>query len=226
MWVALNNLLKRGFDILLAAVALIVLSPLMAVCALWIKRDSPGPIFFRQDRRTKHGRVFHMYKFRSMVVNAENMGTGLFNYKDDPRVTKSGHFLRTTSIDELPQLINVLRGDMSLVGPRPCVTYELGDFDTLNRRFKKRFDVVAGITGYAQIQGRNELPWDVKADFDARYIDLYRKWGVALDAYIILKTFAGVFARKDIYENKADGSLSDEKAAELANDEIIRLAHE
>ncbi len=226
MWVALNNLLKRGFDILLAAVALIVLSPLMAVCALWIKRDSPGPVFFRQDRRTKHGRVFPMYKFRSMVVNAENMGTGLFNYKDDPRVTKSGHFLRTTSIDELPQLINVLRGDMSLVGPRPCVTYELGDFDTLNRRFKKRFDVVAGITGYAQIQGRNELPWDVKADFDARYIDLYRKWGVALDAYIILKTFAGVFARKDIYENKTDGSLSNEKAAELANDEIIRLAHE
>jgi lipopolysaccharide/colanic/teichoic acid biosynthesis glycosyltransferase len=94
-------------------------------------------VLFAQDRRTKNGRLFKMYKFRSMVVNAESMGAGLFNYENDPRVTKVGRFLRNTSLDELPQLWNVLKGDLSLVGPRPCVSYELGDFDTLNKKYKK-----------------------------------------------------------------------------------------
>ena len=102
------------------------------IVAIAIKLDSKGPIFFKQGRRTKDGKIFQMLKFRSMVVDAEKQGTGLFSYDHDPRVTKVGAFLRKTSIDEFPQFFNVLKGDISLVGPRPCVTYELGDFDTLN----------------------------------------------------------------------------------------------
>ena len=226
MWVALNDILKRGFDILSSLLALVILSPVMVACAIWVKRDSEGPALFKQDRLTKDGRVFKMLKFRSMVQNAEKSGAGLFNYEGDPRVTRCGRFLREHSLDELPQLLNILKGDMSVVGPRPCVVYELGDFATLNKRFKKRFEVVAGLTGYAQIQGRNELPWDVKADFDGQYIDLYRRWGVLLDLYIIICTIGGVFRQKDIYENKQDDGLSDEESAELANEEVIRMAHE
>lgn len=226
MWVAVNDIVKRVADFLTALIALIVLSPLMAVCAIWVKRDSEGPVLFRQDRLTKGGRVFRMLKFRSMVQNAESAGTGLFNYEGDPRVTRCGRFLREHSLDELPQLLNILKGDMSVVGPRPCVVYELGDFDTLNKRFKKRFDVKAGLTGYAQIQGRNDLEWDKKVDFDNRYIDLYRRWGVIFDLWIVIKTFTGVFTHKDIYENKVDEGLSDDISAELAQARVIEMAHE
>ncbi len=226
IWVAMNRCLKRVFDFTASLAALVVLSPLLAVCAIWIKVDSDGPVIFRQDRRTKGGRIFRMYKFRSMVNNAEKQGPGLFNYEDDPRVTRSGKFLRRTSLDELPQLVNVLKGDMSIVGPRPCVSYELGDFGTLNARFRKRFEAVAGITGYAQVQGRNELPWDKKADCDGRYIDLFRKWGCLIDIYIIIKTFLDVFRQRNIYENKKGAGISDSQSAELAEEEVIRLAHE
>lgn len=226
IWTAINNVVKRVFDIVASGLALAVLSPVMLVCAIWIKRDSEGPVIFRQDRLTKDGRVFKMLKFRSMVQDAEKHGTGLFNYEGDPRVTRSGRFLRDHSLDELPQLVNILKGDMSVVGPRPCVVYELGDYATLNARFKKRFSVNAGLTGYAQVQGRNELPWDEKADLDNRYIDLYRKWGFALDVYIILKTVADVFRHKDIYENKIDDGLSDRESAEMAQARVIEMAHE
>ena len=226
IWVTINRCIKRAFDILASLAALVVLSPILLLCAIWIKADSKGPVIFRQDRRTRHGRIFKMYKFRSMVDNAEKQGTGLFNYENDPRVTRSGRFLRNTSLDELPQLWNVLRGDMSIVGPRPCVSYELGDFDTLNARFRKRFEAVAGITGYAQIQGRNDLPWDQKADFDGKYIDLFAKWGCLIDLYIIGKTITRVFLQKSIYENKPSDDLSDSEAAELAEEEVIRIAHE
>jgi lipopolysaccharide/colanic/teichoic acid biosynthesis glycosyltransferase len=114
---------------------------------------------------------------------------------------------------------------MTIVGPRPCVVYELGDYDTLNSRFKKRFEVKAGLTGYAQVQGRNELEWDVKVDFDNKYIDLYRKWGVILDLYIIMKTFVDVFRHKDIYENKIEENISNQLSAELAQARVIEMAH-
>ena len=125
------------------------------IVALAIKLDSKGPVFFKQGRRTKDGRIFQMLKFRSMVVDAEKQGTGLFSYDNDPRVTKVGAFLRKTSIDEFPQFFNVLKGDISLVGPRPCVTYELGDFDTLNKKYKKRFEVKGGITAETKTPGMN-----------------------------------------------------------------------
>jgi len=195
------------------------------VIAIAIKVDSKGPVFFKQERRTKGGRVFSMLKFRSMVVNAENIGTGLFSYDNDPRITRVGRFLRRTSIDELPQLLNVLVGDISIVGPRPCVKYELGDFDTLNKKYKKRFQVKGGITGLAQAKGRNENSWEEKVTLDNEYIDRFKKEGVLLDIKILWWTVLGVFASKNINETKADDTLSDIEAAELSDEEVKRLAH-
>ncbi len=220
-----NLFLKRIMDIVCCSLALLVLSPLLLIAAIIIKIDSRGPIFFIQDRRTRGGRVFKMYKLRTMVMDAENMGSGLFNFENDPRVTKSGKWLRSSSIDELPQLINVIKGDLSIVGPRPPVIYELGDYDTLNKKYKKRFEVKAGITGLAQIKGRNENNWDEKVTFDNEYIDKFKKQGIWLDIKIIFGTVAKVFKKQDIYEEKADETLDDETAAKLAEEEIIRLAH-
>lgn len=152
----LNLFIKRAFDIISCSIAILLLTPVWIVVAIAIKLDSKGPVFFKQGRRTKDGRVFKMLKFRSMCVGAEKQGTGLFSYDNDPRVTKVGAFLRKTSLDEIPQFFNVLMGDISVVGPRPCVTYELGDYDTLNKKYKKRFQVKGGITGLAQCKGRNE----------------------------------------------------------------------
>lgn len=225
MWYFLNRFFKRFFDILICTVALIVLLPLWLVIAIAVKCDSKGPVLFAQERRTKGGRLFRMYKFRSMVVNAESMGAGLFNYKDDPRVTKVGRFLRNSSLDELPQLWNVLKGDLSLVGPRPCVSYELGDFDTLNKKYKKRFEVRGGITGLAQIKGRNENSWDEKVTYDNAYIDQFKKQGLWLDVKILIGTVAKVFKRQDIYEEKQSDDMNSAEAAKYAEEEIIRIAH-
>lgn len=225
MWYLINRFFKRFFDIVLCLTALIVLIPVWLIIAIAIKLDSKGPILFAQDRRTKNGRIFKMYKFRSMVVNAESMGAGLFNYENDPRVTRVGRFLRNTSLDELPQLWNVVRGDLSLVGPRPCVSYELGDFDTLNKKYKKRFEVRGGITGLAQVKGRNENSWDEKVTYDNIYVDEFKKQGVLLDIKILFGTVAKVFKKEDIYEEKTDESMNDAEAAKLAEAEIIRIAH-
>lgn len=220
-----NLFLKRALDILASVFAIVILIPVWIVTAIAIKIDSKGPVLFKQDRRTKNGRIFKMYKFRSMVINAESMGAGLFNYKDDPRVTKVGRFLRDSSIDELPQLFNVLKGDISIVGPRPSVTYELGEYETLNRKYKKRFSMKGGITGLAQVKGRNENSWDEKVTFDNQYIDRFKKEGIWLDLKIIWWTIAKVFQHNNIYENKADETMSDLEAAKLAEEEIIRIAH-
>lgn len=221
----LNLFIKRAFDIVSSGLLALILTPLWIVVAIWIKTDSKGPVFFKQGRRTKDGRVFNMLKFRSMVVNAEQMGAGLFNYENDPRVTKAGRFLRNSSIDELPQLFNILKGDMSVVGPRPCVTYELGDFDTLNRRYKKRFEVKAGLTGLAQVKGRNDISWDDKVGYDNQYVDEFKRIGVLADIKILFESVIKVFKKEDIYENKADESMTDAEAAKFEEEEIIRIAH-
>lgn len=221
----MNLFLKRVFDFTASLIALILLSPLFLIVAIAIKCDSKGPVFFKQERLTKNGRRFKMLKFRSMVTDAEKQGAGLFNFQGDPRVTKVGRFLRDTSIDELPQLINVLTNSLSLVGPRPPVTYELGDFDTLNNRYKKRFTVKAGITGLAQIKGRNENSWDEKVGYDNEYIDLFQKQGIWLDIRILFGTVAKVFKHKNIYEEKKSEDVDDATAAKLAEEEIIRIAH-
>ncbi len=216
---------KRLFDFFICLIVSLILIPVWIIIAIAIKCDSKGPILFKQDRLTKNGKPFKMYKFRSMVVNAEQMGAGLFNYENDPRVTKVGRFLRNTSLDELPQLLNVLKGDIAIVGPRPCVSYELGDYATLNSRYKKRFRMKGGITGLAQIKGRNENSWDEKVTYDNEYIDKFKKWGLLLDLKIIFGTIAKVFRKQDIYEEKADESMSDVEAAKFAEEEIIRVAH-
>ena len=208
-----------------ASALALALTPLWIVVAIAIKLDSKGPVFFKQGRRTKDGRIFNMLKFRSMVVNAEQMDVGLFNYENDPRVTKVGRFLRNTSIDELPQLFNIIKGDMSVVGPRPSVSYELGDFDTLNKRYKKRFQVKAGLTGLAQTKGRNDISWDNKVEFDNQYVDEFNRIGIFADIKILFDSVIKVFKKENIYENKADESMTDAEAAKFENDEIIRIAH-
>lgn len=221
----LNLFIKRLFDIISSSLLALVLTPLWLIVAIWIKIDSPGPVFFKQGRRTKDGRIFNMFKFRTMIVNAEHMGTGLFNYENDPRVTKIGHFLRNTSIDELPQLFNIIKGDMSVVGPRPCVTYELGDFDTLNKRYKKRFKVKAGLTGLAQVKGRNDITWDEKVGYDGQYVDEFKRIGILIDIKILLWSVIRVFKKENIYENKVSKSMTDAEAAQFEEEEIIRIAH-
>lgn len=223
--VIINLFFKRLFDILSSLIAILLLTPLWIIVAIAIKCDSKGPVFFKQERRTKNGKVFKMLKFRSMVVNAESMGPGLFNYENDPRVTKVGRFLRNTSIDELPQLFNILFGSMSVVGPRPCVKYELGDFDTLNKKYKKRFKMKAGLTGLAQTKGRNDIEWDKKVEFDNQYIDKFRKIGVLIDIKILFMSVFKVFKKENIYENKVEGAEDDIESAKLAEEEIIRIAH-
>lgn len=217
--------IKRLFDIISSGILIILLTPVWVIIAILIKKDSEGPILFKQGRRTKDGKIFQMYKFRSMVVNAEKMGTGLFNYENDPRVTKIGRKLRDSSLDELPQLFNIFKGDMTVVGPRPCVTYELGDFDTLNKKYKKRFQVKAGLTGLAQIKGRNDISWDEKVTYDNEYVDMFNRFGFLADIIIGIESVFKAFKHNNIYENKMDDSMNDEESAKAEEEEIIRLAH-
>lgn len=221
----INLAIKRTFDIVSSGTAIVLLTPLWIGVSRAIKKDSEGPVFFKQGRRTQDGKVFQMLKFRSMVVNAEKMGAGLFNYENDPRVTKVGRKLRDSSIDELPQLFNIFFGDMSVVGPRPCVTYELGDFETLNNRYKKRFQVKAGLTGLAQVKGRNDISWDEKVGYDNEYVDAFEKYGVLVDVKILCESVFKVFKKENIYENKINDNMNDEEAAKAEEEEIIRIAH-
>ena len=220
----INLFIKRCFDFLSCLIAVILLTPVWIIVAIAIKLDSKGPVFFKQGRRTKDGRIFQMLKFRSMVDNAENQGTGLFSYDNDPRVTKVGAFLRKTSIDEFPQFFNVLKGDISVVGPRPCVTYELGDFDTLNKKYKKRFEVKGGITGLAQCKGRNENSWDEKVTYDNEYVDLLKKEGFWIDIKILWWSVLKVFQSANINEDQREGMSAEESAA-LDDEEVKRIAH-
>lgn len=221
---SLNIFLKRGFDIALCFLAVIVLIPVWIIVGIAIKVDSKGPIFFKQGRRTKGGKVFQMLKFRSMCDGAERKGTGLFSYDNDPRITKVGAFLRKTSIDELPQFFNVLKGDISIVGPRPCVSYELGDYETLNRKYKKRFQVKGGITGLAQCKGRNENSWDEKVTLDGEYVDLFKEKGILIDIKIMWWSIIKVFQSSNINESMIEGKTAEE-SAQLSDEEIKRIAH-
>jgi len=197
---AFNLFIKRIFDLFFGVFGLIVLLPLLVLIIAGIKLDSKGPVFFSQARLGLNKRPFNIYKFRSMVVDAENMEEGIFNVKNDNRITKIGHFLRNTSLDEIPQLINILKGDMSFVGPRPPVTYELGDLNKLTPEFESRFKMKPGVTGLAQVSGRNELSWDEKVKYDNRYIDLFEKYGVLIDIKLILLTIVKVIKNEGSHE--------------------------
>lgn len=193
---------KRVFDVVCSLFLLLMLSPLLLIVAVAIKLESKGPVLFRQKRLGKNLEPFSMLKFRSMVENAEQIGDGLFSYENDFRITKVGNFIRKTSIDELPQLVNVLVGDMSLVGPRPPVTYELGPIDEFSDDLKARFRVKPGITGLAQVSGRNDLDWDEKIRMDNAYIENLFKKGFFYDFSILFKTVFIVLSMDSIVEKR------------------------
>lgn len=193
-------ILKRIFDLAVAIVALAVLWPFLLVIGLLIKLGSEGPVLFIQDRIGKDGAIFPMYKFRTMIVNAEKRGTGLCSYPGDPRVTKVGKYLRAASLDELPQLYNVLIGSMSIVGPRPAVTYELGDYAALTDHMKIRFSVKPGITGLAQVSGRNGLDWNQKIALDNVYVERFRQFGIIEDIIIAMTTVWVMLSMRNVVE--------------------------
>lgn len=197
---------KRLVDITGALVALLLFSPVLIGAALAVRLTSPGPVFFRQTRLGLKGAPFEMLKFRSMVDKAETMGTGLYSYAGDPRITGVGHVLRKTSLDELPQLFNVLGGSMSLVGPRPPVTWELGPWAEYTPEMRRRFDVKPGITGLAQVSGRNELDWDTKVGFDIAYVEQFERRGVRVDLTILMRTIWVVLAGRDTVETPPEGA--------------------
>jgi len=199
----LRRLLKVGFDRCLAGLALLLLSPLLAVIAVAVKLDSPGPVLFRQLRVGRLGQEFTILKFRSMVADAErrmdevvqlNQGDGpLFKAHADPRVTRVGAFLRRTSLDELPQLVNVLLGQMSLVGPRPHLAAEVALFGS---DMTRRMLVKPGLTGLWQVSGRSDLTWDESVRVDLRYVE---NWSFMLDVAILWKTLFVVLRRSGAY---------------------------
>ena len=160
---------KRTFDFIVALLALTVLFLPLLLIALIIKLDSKGPILFKQDRLGKDGVPFKILKFRSMCVGAEKQGTGVYSYKGDSRVTRVGKFIRATSIDELPQLVNILKGEMALIGPRPALTYHPWPYEQYDEHQKHMFDVLPGVTGWAQVNGRKEVPWPERIELNVWY---------------------------------------------------------
>ena len=200
----MNSFIKRLFDIVSSLTLALVLMPILLIIAIAIVVDSRGGVFYLQSRLGRGAIPFTMYKFRTMVKDAEKLDEGLFNYADDPRVTRVGSWLRVLSLDELPQLINVLRGDMSIVGPRPPVSYELGDPENFDERTRKRFSVRPGVTGLAQVSGRNELSWDEKIEFDNKYVDRWNRYGVLSDIPILLRTILVVLTRSGAHEDASN----------------------
>lgn len=161
--------IKRCADIVISLLGLIILSPVLAITALCIKLDSKGSVIFKQQRLGKDGKVFDIYKFRSMCVGAEHTGSGVYSGKGDARVTKVGKFIRATSIDELPQLVNILKGDMSIIGPRPPLTYHPWPLEDYSEEQKHMFDVRPGVTGWAQVNGRKDVEWNKRIELNVWY---------------------------------------------------------
>ena len=184
---------KRIVDLFLVFIGFVVTAPIVLVTAILIKLDSRGPVLFTQERVGRGGSPFTIYKFRTMVDGAQNMGDGLVLVKGDSRITGIGHFLRRWCIDEIPQLINVLRGEMSCVGPRPTFQYQVDQYTDFQKR---RLEVKPGMTGVATVKGRNKLTWPERIKWDVWYVEHYSFW---LDVKVILQTF-GLLARADVVE--------------------------
>lgn len=189
-----KNGLKRVLDCAIAAPALLVAAIPMGLIAIAVRLDSPGPAIFRQKRLGKDGRVFEMLKFRSMCLNAEHTGTGVYSERGDKRVTRVGKVLRATSLDELPQLINILRGDMSLIGPRPPLTYHPWPLEEYTAEQKRMFEMRPGITGWAQINGRKAVEWHRRIELNVWYVDHV---SFLLDCKIFYKTIIKVLCNED-----------------------------
>lgn len=189
-------MIKRFVDIVVSIASMILLLPLFLIIGFAIKIDSKGPVFFKQERLGKNGTVFKIIKFRTMVDNAEQKGSGLSTFEGDPRVTRVGEVLRKTSLDEISQLINILIGDMSLVGPRPPVPFHPRKYEEYSDHQVLRFKVRPGITGLAQIMGRNSLTWDERIEYDVEYV---QNLSLLLDIKIILLTIVKVFKSENIH---------------------------
>jgi lipopolysaccharide/colanic/teichoic acid biosynthesis glycosyltransferase len=191
--------IRRAIDVVLGGLALVVAAPVIVVAMLAIRIESPGHPIYRQRRVGKDGRPFDLLKLRTMVDGAEHIGAGLAINEDDPRITKVGAFLRRTSLDELPNLLNVLRGDMTFIGPRPTIPVQV---DQYTERQRGRLVVRPGITGWAQVHGRASLPWSERIELDLHYIE---NRSLAMDLRILWRTAAIVLAGGGLYKGQTGG---------------------
>lgn len=186
--------IKRFLDIVFALTALVILLPVMAITAVAVKIESAGPVLFKQERLGLKGKVFRIYKFRSMCQGAEHIGTGVYSGADDMRVTRVGKIIRATSIDELPQLFNIIKGDMSFIGPRPPLTYHPWHIEEYTEEQLHMFDARPGITGWAQVNGRKGVEWHKRIELNCWYVDNMSLW---LDIKILFTTFFKVLKNED-----------------------------
>lgn len=186
--------IKNTADFLISIFLIVIFLPILILISLLIKLDSTGSMFYLQERVGKDGKLFKLYKFRTMIKDVEKLGLGFEASSDDPRITKIGRFLRRWCLDELPQLFNVLKSDMSLVGPRPTLLYQVEKYNDFEKR---RLEVRPGMTGLAQVKGRNLLTWPEKIKLDIEYIDNFSLW---LDFKIILATFKLLANPEGVYK--------------------------
>jgi lipopolysaccharide/colanic/teichoic acid biosynthesis glycosyltransferase len=191
--------LTRVLDLTVATLALLVSAPLLALAALAIRLEGGGPVIYRQRRVGRDGRLFELYKLRTMIAGSDPVGVGTVVARDDPRVTRVGRLLRRFSLDEIPNLLNVLRGEMSIVGPRPTVQVQV---DRYTERQRGRLTVLPGITGWAQIQGRASLPWSERIELDLWYVEHV---SLALDLEILCRTVAMVLGGHGLYKGATGG---------------------
>lgn len=209
-----KHFFKRFFDLVVSLVALVIASPILLITAIAIKVESKGPAIFIQQRVGKNGKVYDMYKFRSMCVGAEQQEGGVFCKKGDARVTKVGAFIRATSIDELPQLVNIIKGEMSLIGPRPVLTYYPKKWDEYTQEELKRFDALPGVTGWAAVHGRKTNTVEARFAYDNYYVENLSLW---LDIKIFFLTIKSVLTN----EGNEDDGASEVKIQESENKEVI-----
>ncbi|MEA2373480.1 MAG: hypothetical protein QOH12_3874 [Solirubrobacteraceae bacterium] len=192
-------MIRRAIDILVSVAGLLCTAPLIALAALAIRLESPGPVIYRQRRIGLAGRAFDVLKLRTMVDGAEHIGAGLAIDRGDARITRVGALLRRSSIDELPNLLNVLRGEMSLIGPRPTLPHQVEAYD---ERQRGRLAIRPGITGWAQVNGRTSLPWTERIELDLHYIE-HRS--LALDIEILKRTVAVLLGGEGLYRGETGG---------------------
>jgi len=197
-------MIRRASDVVVSSLALALSAPVLAVAMLAVRLESPGPAIYTQRRAGRGGREFDVLKLRTMVDGAEHIGAGLAIDADDPRVTRVGAFLRRTSLDELPNLVNVLRGEMSLIGPRPTLPVQVEQY---TERQRGRLAIKPGITGWAQVNGRASLPWAERIELDLYYIE-HRS--LALDLKILRRTLALVLGGSGLYKGEAGGWEGDQ----------------
>jgi lipopolysaccharide/colanic/teichoic acid biosynthesis glycosyltransferase len=195
-------LVKEVFDKIVSFISLVVLLPLFLVVAILIKLDSPGPVFFLQDRVGKDGKIFKVLKFRTMTSDAPEKTKGKYIDKSNPYVTRVGKILRRTGVDELPQLINVLKGEMSLVGPRPTLPYQVAKYNEYQR---KRLLMKPGITSWALIHGRNKLTWPERIEYDVWFVEHWSFW---LDIKILFKTVWVVAKGEGLYADRETDEIA------------------